>query len=82
MKNGKMEAAYQDNLLDGGDKERYAVTVNKDAATALEIEHIYDSATNGVSKQRTIVDANSIRVGDKFDPGTITTPRLTQRGCT
>lgn len=65
MKNGKMEAAYQDNLLDGGDKERYAVTVNKDAATALEIEHIYDSATNGVSKQRTIVDANSIRVGDK-----------------
>ena len=65
MKNGKMEAAYQDNLLDGGDKERYAVTVNKDAATALEIEHIYDSATNGVSKQRTIVDADSIRVGDK-----------------
>ncbi len=65
MKNGKVEAAYQDNLLDGGDKERYAVTVNKDAATALEIEHIYDSATNGVSKQRTIVDADSIRVGDK-----------------
>ena len=65
MKNGKVEAAYQDNLLDGGDKERYTVTVNKDAATALEIEHIYDSATNGVSKQRTIVDADSIRVGDK-----------------
>lgn len=65
MKNGKVEAAYQDNLLDGGDKERYAVTVNKDADTALEIEHIYDSATNGVSKQRTVIGAGGTRVGDK-----------------
>ena len=65
MKNGKVEAAYQDNLLDGGDKEHYAVTVNKDAATALEVEHIYDSATNGVSKRRTIVGAGSVFVGDK-----------------
>lgn len=65
MKNGKVEAAYQDNLLDGGDKERYAVTVNKDADTALEIEHIYDSATNGVSKQRTVISAGGTRVGDK-----------------
>lgn len=65
VKNGQMKAAYQDNMLDNGDKEHYEVNINKDATTAMEILHIYDSVTDGVSKQRTTIGSGRIRVGDK-----------------
>ena len=65
VKNGQMKAAYQDNMLDNGDKERYEVNINKDTTTAVEILRIYDSVTDGVSKQRTTIGLSRIRVGDK-----------------